>query len=359
MTSHAGLALIGQCFEAAGLNQMDGRFPTAQGLSTSEILKTYTALLSLGKSDFEAIEEFREDRFFQEALQLGKVPSSAWLRQRLERLAAAPEAETGVTEVLTDHSVRMLQQTRAPVSPHPGFVPLDFDTFVMDNSSTRKESVSRTYQGVDGYTPIAAYLGNEGWCVGLELRPGSQHSARETHYFLERALPRVKALVVAQQAVLSRSDSGFDSARLLFLQDDERQAWAQEGRRFEYLVKWNPRQQRLEEWVDRADAAGVWTETRPGKRVALLDLGIERAWQKKRRTFRLLVRLVERTIDKRGQALLLPEYQLEGWWTSLDERRNRSSNALAPMLPMSSTTANSRAIWTWSACPRASSTATT
>ena len=163
----------------------------------------------------------------------------------------------------------------------------------------------------------------------------------------------------AQQAVLSRSDSGFDSARPLFLQDDERQAWAQEGRRFEYLVKWNPRQQRLEEWVDRADAAGVWTETRPGKRVALLDLGIERAWQKKRRTFRLLVRLVERTIDKRGQALLLPEYQLDGWWTSLDERRNRSSNALAPMLPMSSTTANSRAIWTWSACPRASSTATT
>ena len=52
----------------------------------------------------------------------------------------------------------------------------------MDNSGTKKEWVSRTYQGVDGYTPIAAYLGNEGWCVALELRPGSQHCALETHY---------------------------------------------------------------------------------------------------------------------------------------------------------------------------------
>ena len=31
------------------------------------------------------------------------------------------------------------------------------------------------------------------------------------------------------------------------------------------------------------------------------------------------MRLVERTIDRRGQPLLLPQYTLEGWWTSLDE----------------------------------------
>jgi hypothetical protein len=44
------------------------------------------------------------------------------------------------------------------------------DTFVMDNFDTKKEDVGRTYQGVDGYCPIAGYLGNEGWNVGLELR---------------------------------------------------------------------------------------------------------------------------------------------------------------------------------------------
>ena len=319
LTSHAGLALVGQCFEAAQLGRLDTRFPTSQGMRTSDIIKSYTGLLSLGKSDFEAIEEFRHASFFRHALSVQKVPSSVWLRQRMERLAGVPVDQIGLREELTDYSVRLLQRTDAPITAHQGFVCLDFDIFVMDNSGTKKEAVSRTYQGVDGYTPIAAYLGNEGWCTGLELRPGSQHSALETHYFLERVLPRVRELVPPDQAVLSRSDSGFDSARLLFLQEDEKRAWAEEGRRFEYLVKWNPRKQKLEAWVARADESQAWVEVRPGKRVALLDLAVERAWQKQKRHFRLVVRLIERTIDKKGQVLLLPEYQLEGWWNSLDE----------------------------------------
>jgi hypothetical protein len=162
-------------------------------------------------------------------------------------------------------------------------------------------------------------LGNEGWCLALELRPGSQHSALETHYVLERVLPRARELAPVALPVLSRSDSGFDAVRLLFQQDDEKQAWAKEGRRFEYLVKWNPRKQVMADWVTRADESGAWREERPGKRVALLDLKVVRSWQKEKRDFRLVVRLVERTIDKKGQMPLLPEYQLEGWWTSLQE----------------------------------------
>jgi hypothetical protein len=37
----------------------------------------------------------------------------------------------------------------------------------MDQSGTKKEEVSRTYQGVDGYTPVAAYVGNGGWIWGM------------------------------------------------------------------------------------------------------------------------------------------------------------------------------------------------
>jgi hypothetical protein len=48
-------------------------------------------------------------------------------------------------------------------------------------------------------------------------------------------------------------------------------------------------------------------------------LTVERAWGKDRRPFRWVVRLTERTIDKHGQHLLLPVYQLEGWWTSRRE----------------------------------------
>lgn len=313
LTSYAGLALIGQCLEAARVERLDLKFPTPQGMKTSDLVKSYVGLLSLGKSDFEAIEAFREDRFFKQALKVGKVPSSVWLRQRMEKLAANLREETD------DLTLRLLQRTQAPITAEDGYVCLDFDTFVLDNSGTKKEWVSRTYQGMDGYTPIAAYLGNEGWCLLLELRPGSQHSALETHYFLERVLPKAHALVPPDQAVLSRSDSGFDSARLLFLQDDERTAWAEEGRSFDYLVKWNPRKQDMDQWVARADEAGTWVEERPGKRVALLDLSVARAWQKEKRPFRLIARFIERTIDAKGQHLLEPKYTLEGWWTSLTE----------------------------------------
>jgi len=69
--------------------------------------------------------------------------------------------------------------------------------------------------------------------------------------------------------------------------------------------------------VAQAEAAGVFQETRPGKRVGLLELSVERAWRKEKRSFRLIVEVIERTIDKRGQRLLMPEIDLEGWWTSL------------------------------------------
>jgi hypothetical protein len=57
---------------------------------------------------------------------------------------------------------------------------------------------------------------------------------------------------------------------------------------------------------------------RPEKRIGLLDPPVERAWGKTERTFRLVVRVTERVIDKKGQRLLVPDIEIEGWWTSLD-----------------------------------------
>jgi hypothetical protein len=86
-------------------------------LTDSEICKTYIGLLSMAKTDFTNVELFRNDKYFRLMLGLDGVPSE---------------------ENLID------------VSP-------------FDNSGTKKEGVSRTYQGNDGYAPIFAYLGkNEG-----------------------------------------------------------------------------------------------------------------------------------------------------------------------------------------------------
>jgi len=209
------------------------------------------------------------------------------------------------------------ERAEAPITPHKGFVCCDLDTFVMNNDGSKKEAVGRTYQGVDGYTPIAAYLGNEGWNIGLELRPGVQHSASETEYFLERLFPRVERLVAKEQPVLLRDDSGFDSVRLLFAKAAEKDRWAALGRSFDFITKWNPRSQDKAAWVARAKDARAFVEARPGKRVAVLSLDVERAWQKTKRPFRLIAKITERTIDKKGQHLLVPEVELEGWWTSL------------------------------------------
>nr|WP_230986832.1 hypothetical protein [Cohnella fermenti] len=49
-----------------------------------------------------------------------------------------------------------------------------------DNSGTKKEGVSYTYKGMDGFAPMFAYLGQEGYGVNTELREGSQHCQNGT-----------------------------------------------------------------------------------------------------------------------------------------------------------------------------------
>lgn len=80
---------------------------------------------------------------------LQKVPSAATLRQRLEKLAANDlQARTATW------STTLLSLIEAPITAETTHVCLDIDTFVMDNSNSKKEGVSRTYQKVDGSLPL-------------------------------------------------------------------------------------------------------------------------------------------------------------------------------------------------------------
>jgi hypothetical protein len=167
--------------------------------------------------------------------------------------------------------------------------------------------------GFDGYAPIAAYLAEEGFCLGLELRPGTQHSALETPDFLRRVLPR--ALALTTLPLLVRADSGFDSLSILAVLDAVRAT-----RPLDWLVKWNPRtfdaaalHQRLE-----ADPATIWASPREGKRETFVVEAISREAEGQTVALRRVIRLVERTIDRHGQRLLVPDIEVEGWLTSLD-----------------------------------------
>jgi len=126
------------------------------------------SVLCLGKSDFAAVEGFRQDKFFRESLALAEVPSEPTLRQRLKEQAEHfPWTVDGcVTE--------FLQRSGALFSSlATGHVLLDIDVFAQDNSGSKKQGVSRTYRDFDGFAPIAAYLALEGWLLEIEHREGS------------------------------------------------------------------------------------------------------------------------------------------------------------------------------------------
>ncbi len=311
-TSHAGLGLIGMALEkytdlardAAALSPL-----RSDAIAHRDSLACYVALICLGKSDFEAITGFREDAFFHAALGLERVPSEGVLRQRMDAHAAAYRT------AMVDASLAFLRNVGAPVTPLAnGLVALDADTTPFDNSGTHKQGVSLTYKGHDGFTPMAAYLGREGWCLELELRAGKQHSQSGTPALLERVLARARALT--ERALLLRLDSGYDAIENIAVIEAHNEHHG-DGVPAHYIIKWNPRQESPEQWLAYAEEHAEWEQPRPGKRVAVFEVRLTRTYDGYEYPLRRVMRVIERTIDKRGQQLLVAEIELEGWWTSL------------------------------------------
>jgi hypothetical protein len=311
----AGLALVGHYLKSLGpvFARLDAALPIKGGVANSDIVRSYMGLLVQGKSDFDAIENYRGDAFFKQALRIGLLPSSPTLRQRMD--ARAVEMFDFVPTLIET----LLSGQRADFGVLPcGWMPLDIDTFAMDNGGTVKEGVGRTYAGVDGYCPLAAYLGSHGFCLELALRPGVQHSASETDFNLQRVVPMAQRLSAQgpKARVLARLDSGFDSVRLM----GEIEACNQPALpAVDWLIKWNPRSTDVAALAAELDAepATRWEQPRAGKRLTTWEQPVQ--VQGVVRPVRRVLRLIERTIDKRGQALLVPELTLEGWTTSLPD----------------------------------------
>jgi hypothetical protein len=305
-TSNSGLVLVGHCINDLCSLPVKGRnsFPVSSGgIGTDDILRSYVGLLAIGQSDFEAVTNRKEDDYFRQAMGIGRVPSAATLRQRLDEVA--PD----LLAVADACSVEFLKKARVPITPlETGHVPLDCDVFGMDNSKTKKEGVSRIYNGKDGYAPMAAYLGREGWCLELELRQGSQHGQEGFIPFIKRVIEKIRTLT--SRKLLARLDSAHDAL-------DTRVALAGQ-KNVSYIVKWNPRREDQIEWANRIFKEGEVVEPRKGKRVGLLTVHIRQVHEGKTYQFKRVMRAVERTIDRTGQILLAPDIEIEGWWTTLD-----------------------------------------
>lgn len=311
LLSGAGLNLVAQILErhTAFRRDLNRQFPKqAHGLGTGDVVISYLLSLCTGKSDFEAVSRLDEHVLGPSSIGLKAFPSPATVRQRMD------EGADLYLHYAQKAAVDLLLSAKAPVTAlTTGHVALDADVTPLDNSNTKKEGVGWTYKQVVGYAPIAAYLGQEGWCLGFELREGTQHCQNGTPDFLRRAIQAARR--VTDKPLLVRLDGGNDAM--------ENYALFQESG-VDFLVKHNWRREDPAVWEEKARALpeSAWSSPREGKRVARISEWCERVFKDGEREirvkFRMVVEVVERSIDRKGNVLLMPITEVSAWITSLD-----------------------------------------
>jgi hypothetical protein len=216
----------------------------------------------------------------------------------------------GVIEQLRESSAKIISQ-----GPLHGlwiegrhYLPVDIDTAAMDNSKTKKEGVSRTYRKYDGFHPIFAYVGKEGYMLDCELRPGSQHCQNGTVAFIEGFKGRLRSIQPSGR-LLFRMDAGNDAFETLK---------AVTGKGSYCVIKRNKRQENDEKWLKTAKQRGKRVASRNGKKVWI---GTARMHpQKKNEILEDVIcvfEVIERKRDSQGNKLLIPEIEVNSWWTNL------------------------------------------
>lgn len=306
LSSHSGLALIGALVDdtrlKVRLSQVTLQSCLEPEISHSDVACSMIGLLCLGKPDFAAIEPFRHDPFFVQSLGLETCPSGVTLRQRLDMVGSA--FDTIVKEESAD-MIRQRMPELAPVSTSAGkFVPLDLDVSPFDNSKTQKEGVSKTYKGYDGYAPMFAYLGQEGYQINAELREGKQHCQAGTPDFLRESLGYARR--ITRHRLLVRMDAGNDSGDNIKECLKQKAAW---------IIKRNLRKEQPEAWFELAKKEGTSFSPRKGKTVWRGTTFRENSELNTR--LRIVFEVTERTITATGQLLLVPEIEVDTYWTSL------------------------------------------
>src|SRR5215469_4838233 len=303
--SKGGLILAGLIAKRAGLTAIKSAFIKNAGA----VIAILFGLMVEGKKDFESAGEKRGSIFFQEALGLPQIYAKETVRLYLEKMSSDTDEVIGQ---LRESSARIIRN--APLHGlwinGKRYLPVDIDTTTMDNSKTKKEGVSRTYQGFDGYHPIMAYAGKEGYMLDCQLRPGSQHCQKETVAFIEGVLEQLKR-IKAGGRILFRMDSGNDSFDTLKMISG-----AKTGRYC--IIKRNKRRENDEEWLKTAKRHGKQIESRKGKKAWIGTLG--KHPQRKDEILediRCVFEVIERKIDAGGNRLLIPEIEVNSWWTNL------------------------------------------
>jgi hypothetical protein len=241
------------------------------------------------------------------------------LRQRMDYISES------IMPVLWESNVELLRN--AGVKPTACFrehIPLDIDVTPFDNSKTKKEGVSYTYKHFDGYAPIMAALGSEGYLIGTELRPGSQHSQKDTPGFLKKAILCAKQ--VTNEPLLLRMDSGFDCKENI-------EICQKEETRADFIIKRNlgTRNEELGYWSNVVSENLQAMQETPEAEVNMKKLAPTREGKetyigneyypipRQAEPVRVAYEVIIRNTKANGQILLEPEIEANTFWVSMSE----------------------------------------
>lgn len=309
----SGLCMVGQAIGKSNLIKKAARMKTDKRsqpqIKNGDILLTMIGILTLGHTEFDYINEFHTDEEYYK-ISLGIVygiPSESTLRMRLDSIG-----QTMNDDILSGN-ISLFQACHVQPTPlKNGMVPLDIDVTPLDNSKSHKEGVSRTYKNFDGYAPIMAYIGTEGYGCNFELREGKQHCQNGTPEFLKETIAAAKQLT--GKTLLVRMDSGNDA-----IENYAVMHW--EDPDIKFLVKHNFRRENRDEMASelRKCCKNI-KNPRDGKTVY-----IGSTWrtvntkEKGDITLRMVYEIIDRTTTADGQELLLPETEFNMYYTSLSD----------------------------------------
>lgn len=307
LVNHSGLVFVAKylndVYFFSRINKISKIKKNSGVISDYDIIKTCIALICLGKTDFEDVELYRDDKYFKKVLNLHTVPSSSTLRQRLESYGSK------MWTVLRETNAEWLQKHIADETIEINKVPyiiLESDVTPMDNSGSKKEGVSKTYKLFEGFAPMMSYFGKSGFMINNELREGSCHSNCEgTDKYFEETIGLTKQL--GSYPLLAIMDSGNDDSKLIL---DFKKLGA------EFIIKRNLRREGIDKYKEYAMANG---QKKASKRYDGCTLYYSN-WEREVEGEKIPISVVatEYKKDRKGLDYLMPQYDVEVYWNSLN-----------------------------------------
>lgn len=307
LISTGGNYICGAFIKAPAQAQLPKDFQSRRedAISDRDIIMTTIGMLCDGRTDFVNVNQYKVDTVFIQSFGIERLPAEPTLRQRLDEL---PQDRSHLALRQLNESI-LAQRSFGTVRAGPlDLIPVDIDVSPLDNSGSNKQGVSFTYKKHDGFAPIFAYVGTEGYMLNHELRPGKQHCQEGTPQFIGSCLEALERLSLSGRCLL-RLDSG----------NDAEDNFAQFGDNH-FIVKRNLRKESREQWLANARRLGeLQSDSREGKNIYTGFVDHIRPGGKKSQMGEVSIafEVIERLIDHDGNKLLLPQIEVNTYWTNL------------------------------------------